>query len=178
MREFRALPLAFFKRTNLFNAFGVSAVGAAGGEEDFDDRAHLLVTDQVGRHAQHVAVILLSADPCRHIIVRQRSAHAGNFVGDDRHADSRSVDQHADFAFAIRHRARSGHGEVGVVANLRAIAAEIDRFVAGGLEQRDDQRSFDRKASVITGYGYLQLRSFVGCAHPTEITKLDRSAAR
>ena len=73
----------------------------------------------------HVGVVVLAGESCGHGIIEQRAADALDLVGRDGHADARRAADDAAVAFAAGDGLRGRAREVGVVAAVLGVAAEI-----------------------------------------------------
>lgn len=153
------------------DALGVAAFFEVGGEENFDDFSHLVVGDEVGAHAEDVAVVVGAGDACGDFIVGEGGADAADFVGGYGHADAGFVEEDSDVDVAVLDFPGDEDGDVGVVDGGVGVAAEVVGVVLEGA-QHGQQPEFGVVSAVVTCDGDSQERSSEGRREVSDATPL------
>src|SRR2546421_17376 len=91
--RFVARSFFHFDLAKLVDAPDVSAVGKWCVEEYLHDLPDLILTEQIGTQAQHVAMIVLAGDARGDLIVRESGADAENLIRRDGHSNAAAVQQ-------------------------------------------------------------------------------------
>ncbi len=99
--------------------------------------------------ANQVHVVILDALARREIVFDQARANAFDFVGADRSANAAAAYGDAAFKLAFSNGAGEGNDEVRVIiGGVEHGGAEVNDFVAGGLEARGEFL-FEFKSAVV-----------------------------
>ena len=103
-------------------------------EEGVQDPVGHVVPDHPAAHGQHVGVVVPPGHLGGQGLAAQGAADTLHLVGGDGDADAGGADDDAPVTFAGGHRLRRGPAEVGVVAALIGIAAEVVIRQSAGVQ--------------------------------------------
>ena len=162
-----------------------AAVGVAlgrervGGHPRLHDGHREHGADELAADAEHVGVVVLARELRAHGILAHAGEDATELVGDHRRAVPDAVDEDAALALALRDRHRGGIDEVGEVAALFIVGAEIDDLVALSLEPGLDL-VLELRTCVVVRHGDLHGCLLTPCAAalPTAIIDTLKVALR
>lgn len=127
-----------FKLRDLAQSPLVSTAVEFGAEPHFDHSLHALLSDQVGRQAEHVDIIVSAADLGGHFIVTRRGSNARHLVGSDRHSNSGAANQDASISFLLRNLVSDDRSDVGIVDAIGGVGAYVDRLMAQSSQEIDE----------------------------------------
>ena len=116
----------------------VAAALKRGVEEGLHNAVGHIVPNQSAAHGQHVGVVVPPGHLGGEGLAAQGAADALHLVGGDGDADARGADNDTPVARAGGHRLRSRPAEVGVVAALCGVAAEVLILQAAGVQVLHD----------------------------------------
>ena len=100
-----------------------------GGEKGGKDLLGQTDTDDPRAHAQHIGIVVGPRQTSGEQVVAQRGAHAVHLVGGELFALPAATEHDADLGLTVAHGASDRGAELGVVAALGAVGAEIDHLV-------------------------------------------------
>ena len=119
-----------------------------------------------GAEADHVGVVVLTAESCRADVVDDRRAHAGDLVGGDGDSDPGAAHADPEVAVPEDHLAAHCGAEVRIVDGVGRVGTEVDDRVAVGGEMLADQLLQSQTGMVATQLRRARWESNGRCPGP------------
>ena len=94
------LEIFVFQSLELVYAHTVSAAAKAAAEKRIDHFESYCLADYPGTESQYVCIVMLTADPCCVLVMRQCAADSLELVACNGYADTRSADGDALLCFS------------------------------------------------------------------------------
>src|SRR5262249_2538428 len=104
---------------------GVASPKKLGLKEDIDQVPACFGGDEPRTEGDDIGIVVLAGEPGLFVVLRGGGAYTVHLIRGDCHADARRANQNPAITAALSDVARHSLGEIGIVAGLVAIGAEI-----------------------------------------------------
>ena len=108
-------------------------------EEHFYHALGHILPSKARANGHHVGIVVAAGHLCLQAVGAMGAADALDFIGGNGNADAGGADHNAPVTLALRHGPGGGSAEIGIVAALRGVAAEVLVLIAQLVQHCDDE---------------------------------------